>query len=51
MRGRSFCYTVLFATFVGAPPATRAQGAAPSLGKDEIATLAKVQVAIDIAFY
>ena len=49
MRGRSFCYTVLFATFVGAPPATRAQGAAPSLGKDEISTLAKVQVAIDIA--
>jgi hypothetical protein len=49
VRGRSFCYTVLFATFVGAPPATRAQGAAPSLGKDEISTLAKVQVAIDIA--
>ena len=49
MRGRSFCYTVLFVTFVGAPPATRAQGAAPSLGKDEISTLAKVQVAIDIA--
>src|ERR1017187_5101049 len=49
VRGRSFCYTALFATFIGAPPATRAQGAAPSLGKDEIATRAKVQVAIDIA--
>jgi hypothetical protein len=53
VRGRSsfctaFC-TVLFALFVGAPPAARAQGAAPALGKDEIALLARIQVAIDNA--
>lgn len=49
MRGRSLFYTVLFASFVGAPQLSRAQGAAQSLSKDEISLLAKVQVAIDIA--
>lgn len=50
MRGRSLVYTVVFAAFVGAPHAAAAQAAASaSLTKEEVALLAKVQVAIDIA--
>lgn len=49
MRGRSSHCIVLFAIAAIVPSSARAQAASPPLGKDEIATLAKVQVAIDIA--
>ena len=49
MRGRPFVYTALFVVFVSTAPLAGAQGAAPPLSKDDIALLARVQVAIDIA--
>jgi hypothetical protein len=56
VRGRSLVYTVLFAAFAGAPLAAGAQDAASagsassmSLSKEQVALLAKVQVAIDVA--
>jgi hypothetical protein len=56
VRGRSLVYTVLFAVFAGAPLLAGAQDAASagsmssmSLSKEQLALLAKVQVAIDVA--
>jgi len=48
VRGRLFC-TTLFALATVAPIAARGQAAATTLDKDQIALLAKVSVAIDVA--